>query len=124
MVVTGQKLDSNGNVIDPHETNALYLYDPKTKTFIEKLYEDKEYDIGGYTGGCRDTYNGGICSIDPVTQDYQVLTMLTYEPVRLFFNDDLGRTYKALEQVFPMTIYPYQHLIMTKKEQLYSFQIK
>ena len=100
-LVTGQKLDSSGNVIDPHETNALYLYDPKTKTFIEKLYEDKEYDIGGYTGGCRDTYNGGFASIDPVTNELLSVNYQTYEPVRLFFNDDLGRTYKALQQVFP-----------------------
>ena len=100
-LVTGQKLDSSGNVIDPHDTNALYLYDPKTKTFIEKLYEDKEYDIGGYTGGCRGAYNGGFASIDPVTQELLSVNYVKYEPVRLFFNDELGRTYRALEQVFP-----------------------
>ena len=38
------------------------------KPFLKKLYEDKEYDIGGYTGGCRGAYNGGSASIDPVTQ--------------------------------------------------------
>ena len=77
------------------------LYEPSTKTFLEKVYEDKEYDIGGYTGGCRDTYNGGSASIDPVTQELLSVNYVKDKPVRLFFNDELGRTYRALEQVFP-----------------------
>ena len=98
-LVTGQKIGANGIPEDPHDTNALYLYEPSTKTFLEKVYEDKEYDIGGYTGGCRGAR--GSASIDPVTQELLSVNYVKDKPVRLFFNDELGRTYRALEQVFP-----------------------
>ena len=37
-LVSGSKFGTNGNLIEDNDTNALYLYDPKTKEFSEKYF--------------------------------------------------------------------------------------
>ena len=52
-LVSGQKFDTNMNVIEDLDKNALYIYNPKTREFSDLVYADSIYDIGGFTGGCR-----------------------------------------------------------------------
>lgn len=94
-LVTGQNIYEE----KPGDTNALYLYNPETKTFSEKLYEDERYDIGGYTGGCRGATGGAM--VDRVTKELQAVFYVSHKPERIFFDDDAGKLYKAVEQVFP-----------------------
>lgn len=98
-LVSGQKIGPNGEVLDAHDTNALYLYDPATKSFGEKLYEDPRYDVGGFTGGCRSA--SGSASVDPVTNELVSINYVTSKPTRLFFDDEAGTLYKTLEATFP-----------------------
>ena len=39
-------------------------YDPKTREFSEKLYQDPNYDVGGYTGTCRNASGGAGVDYD------------------------------------------------------------
>ncbi len=98
-LVTGQKIASDGTVLEANDTNALFLYDPKTKTFGEKLYEDPRYDVGGYTGGCRNASGGA--SIDPVTKELVSVSYTTHEPKKLYFDDEAGQLYQTLKATFP-----------------------
>ena len=86
-LVSGSKFDSSGNIIEDNDTNALYLYDPATKEFSEKLYEDGTYDVGGFTGGCRP---GGSISanVNKKTNKLRSLTYAADKPVTIYFDDE------------------------------------
>ena len=53
MVVAGSKFSPDGALIEENDTNAIYLYDYKTREFGQKLYQDPNYDAAGLTGSCR-----------------------------------------------------------------------
>lgn len=55
LVVSGSKFSPSGELIEENDTNALYLYDTKTREFSDKLFQDPDYDAGGLTGSCRET---------------------------------------------------------------------
>lgn len=98
-LVSGQKLNPDRSVADDHDTNAIYIYDPNTKEFSDKLFEDPDYDIGGYTGGCRPASGGA--SVDPVSRKLTYVGYTSYKPERIYFDDEAGTRYKAVKQVFP-----------------------
>ena len=43
----GQAVAADGTVIDDSDTDALWLYDAYEDKFIEKVYENDRYDVGG-----------------------------------------------------------------------------
>ena len=63
------------------------MYDPATKEFSEKLYEDGTYDVGGFTGGCRP---GGSISanVNKKTNKLRSLTYAADKPVTIYFDDE------------------------------------
>ena len=73
-LVTGSKFSPSGELIEYNDTNALYLYDPKTREFSDKLYEDPDYDVAGFTGTCREIRGAGA-SVD---YDTKSLTAVFY----------------------------------------------
>ena len=85
-LVSGQKFDTNGNVIEDLDKNALYIYNPETREFSEKVFSDDVYDIGGFTGGCR---NGTPMSanVNNKTGQLRSLTYAGAEPTTLYFDD-------------------------------------
>ena len=85
-LVSGQKFDTNGNVIEDLDKNALYIYNPKSREFSEKLFSDDVYDIGGFTGGCR---NGTPmrANVNRETGQLRSLTYAGAEPTTLYFDD-------------------------------------
>ena len=86
-LVSGQKFDTNMNVIEDLDKNALYIYNPKTREFSDLVYADSIYDIGGFTGGCR----SGTPMSANVNQETGQLRSLTYagaEPTTLYFDDE------------------------------------
>ena len=85
-LVSGQKFDKNGNVIEDNDTNSLYLYNPKTREFGDTLYKDERYDVGGFTGGCR-SGNTISASVDPDTKKLKSLRYESDKPTTLYFED-------------------------------------
>ena len=43
----GQAVAKDGTVIDDSDTDALWLYDAYEDKFVEKVYENPDYDVGG-----------------------------------------------------------------------------
>ena len=43
MVVAGSKFSPDGSVIEKNDTNAIYLYDYKNRTFGDKLFQDPDF---------------------------------------------------------------------------------
>lgn len=98
-LVSGSKFSPSGEVIENNDTNAIYLYDPKTRTFGEKLYQDPRYDIGGFTGGCRNASGGAAVDYDTKKLEYVYWT--SHKPEKIFFDEELAQLYGSLDQVFP-----------------------
>ena len=99
-LVTGSKFSPSGELIEHNDTNALYLYDPITREFSEKLYEDPDYDVAGFTGTCREIRGAGA-SVDYDTKSLQTVYYNAQEPVRVFFDEEVKAIYEGLDAVFP-----------------------
>ena len=96
-LVSGQKFDKNRNVIEDLDKNALYIYDPQTREFSDKVYSDDVYDIGGFTGGCR----SGTPMSANVNQETGQLRSLTYagaKPTTLYFDDNANEINNEAEE--------------------------
>ena len=85
-LVSGQKFDTNGNVIEDLDKNALYIYNPETREFSEKVFSDDVYDIGGFTGGCR-SGTPMSANVNSKTGQLRSLTYAGAEPTTLYFDD-------------------------------------
>ena len=99
MVVSGSKFSPSGVLIEENDTNAIYLYDHKTKTFGDKLYQDPNYDVGGFTGTCRNASGGA--GVDYDTRKLLYVTYEAQEPVKIYFDDEIAEIYNGLDAVFP-----------------------
>ena len=77
----------------------MYLYDPKTREFSEKLYQDPNYDVGGFTGTCRNA--SGSAGVDYDTRELLYVTYEAQEPVNVYFDEEIAQIYNGLEAVFP-----------------------
>tara|TARA_B100000787_G_scaffold19269_1_gene13295 strand:+ start:158 stop:2221 length:2064 start_codon:yes stop_codon:yes gene_type:complete len=98
-LVTGSKFSPSGEVLEYNDTNAVYLYDPETREFGEKLYQDPRYDIGGFTGACRNASGGAAVDYD--TRQLEYVYWTSHKPERRFFDDELAQLYGSLDAVFP-----------------------
>ena len=98
-LVTGSKFSPNGELVEYNDTNAVYLYDPKTREFSEKLYQDPNYDVGGFTGTCRNASGGA--GVDYDTRKLLYVTYEAQEPVKVYFDEEIAEIYNGLDAVFP-----------------------
>ena len=98
-LVTGSKFSSEGRLVEENDTNAIYLYNPETREFGEKMYQDARYDIGGYTGACRNATGGA--SIDSDTRKLNSINWISHKPERIVFDEKLKQLYASLEATFP-----------------------
>ena len=99
VVVSGSKFSPSGKILEDNDTNAIYLYDMKTREFSDKLYQDDVYDVGGLTGSCRTT--GGYAASVQGNSSVQYIRYTSYQPEYLFFDKDAEATYIALKNIFP-----------------------
>ena len=99
LVVAGSKFDSNGNLIEENDTNAIYLYDYKTKTFGSKLYQDERYDAAGLTGSCRSSSGSG--SNNRTSGEMSSINYQSYQPERVFFDKEAENHYLTVKAAFP-----------------------
>lgn len=45
--VRGQAVGANGEIIDDSNTDAIWLYDTYNDEFVEKIYQNPRFDVGG-----------------------------------------------------------------------------
>jgi len=98
-LVTGSEFSPSGELVEYNDTNALYLYDPETREFSEKLYQDPNYDVGGFTGTCRPASGGAIVDYD--SRELLGVSYTAQEPVNIYFDEEIAEIYNGLEAVFP-----------------------
>ena len=99
MVVSGSKFSPSGVLIEENDTNAIYLYDHKTKTFGDKLYQDPNYDVSGLTGSCRQASGGA--SNDRMSGEISSISYDSLQPEKIFFNKQSEEAYLTVKSVFP-----------------------
>tara|TARA_B110000008_G_scaffold252935_1_gene267874 strand:+ start:183 stop:2171 length:1989 start_codon:yes stop_codon:yes gene_type:complete len=86
--VTGQPVDKNGVVLDDSDTDALWLYDTYEDKFVEKIYENDRYDVGGIR-------------ISKKTQKPVYVGYYGEKSERVWLDKDLENVYKSIEASFP-----------------------
>ena len=99
MVVSGSKFSPDGQLIEENDTNAIYLYDYKTKTFGNKLYQDPRYDVSGLTGSCRGASGGG--ATDRISGEMTAISYSSHQIERIFFDKEYENYYLTIKSVFP-----------------------
>ena len=99
MVVAGSKFSPDGALIEENDTNAIYLYDYKTREFGQKLYQDPNYDAAGLTGSCRTS--SGYAVSDKLTGETAGIFYESLSPEKVFFDKDLETKYLTVKSVFP-----------------------
>jgi len=99
MVVAGSKFSPDGKVIEDNDTNAIYLYDYKNRTFGDKLFQDPEFDAAGYTGGCRPSQGRTITNT--FSGDVDAISYWGMNQEIIFFDKDLEQKFTAVQGVFP-----------------------
>ena len=99
MVVAGSKFSPEGIVIEENDTNGIYLYDYKTRTFGDKLFQDPEFDAAGLTGSCRTSEGSAFTNI--MTGDVDGIGYYGMQAERVFFDKDYENKYLSIKSVFP-----------------------
>lgn len=99
MVVSGSKFSPDGELLEENDTNAIYLYDHKTKKFGNKLYQDPDYDVSGLTGSCRQASGGA--SSNRMSGEVSSISYSSLQPERLFFDKKAEEVYLTVKSVFP-----------------------
>ena len=99
MVVAGSKFSPDGSVIEKNDTNAIYLYDYKNRTFGDKLFQDPDFDAAGFTGGCRPSEGRAINNT--FTGDVDAISYWGMNQEIVFFDKDLEQKFMAVQGVFP-----------------------
>ena len=99
MVVSGSKFSPSGELLEENDTNAIYLYDYKTKTFGNKLYQDPNYDVGGLTGSCRGT--SAAAEVDRMSGEMTSISYQSQQPEKIFFDKESENIYLTIKSVFP-----------------------
>ena len=101
LLVAGSKFNSNGQLVEENDTNALYLYDTKTREFSEKLYQDPDYDVAGLTGSCRESSGSASSGI---TSEVESISYWSLQKETIFLNKEAEQTYLAVKSLFPEDI--------------------
>ena len=86
--VTGQAVAKDGTVIDDSNTDALWLYDTYEDKFVEKIYENPRYDVGGMV-------------LSEKTKKPAFVWYTGEKPERVWLDKDLENVYASIEASFP-----------------------
>ena len=88
MYVRGQAVDKDGTVIDDSNTEALWLWDSYEDKFVEKIYENPKYDVGGI-------------AISDVTKKPVYISYYGEKPEKVWLDKELEAVYSSIEASFP-----------------------
>tara|TARA_B100001027_G_scaffold185456_1_gene137735 strand:- start:18 stop:2015 length:1998 start_codon:yes stop_codon:yes gene_type:complete len=86
--VRGQAVDKDGTVIDDSNTEALWLWDSYEDKFVEKIYENPKYDVGGI-------------AISDVTKKPVYIYYYGEKPEKVWLDKELEAVYSSIEASFP-----------------------
>ena len=86
--MSGQAVAKDGTVIDDSNTDALWLYDAYEDKFIEKIYENERYDVGGI-------------AISDKTQKPIYIAYYGDKPEKIWLDSELEGIYTSIEASFP-----------------------
>ena len=84
----GQAVAKDGTVIDDSDTDALWLYDAYEDKFVEKIYENDRYDVGGI-------------AISEKTKKPAYIAYYGEKPEKIWIDEDLEQVYATIEASFP-----------------------
>ena len=84
----GQAVAKDGTVIDDSDTDALWLYDAYEDKFVEKVYENPNYDVGGI-------------AISEKTKKPVYVSYVGEKPEKVWLDNDLKQVYDSIEASFP-----------------------
>lgn len=84
----GQAVAKDGTVIDDSDTAALWLYDAYEDKFVEKIYENERYDVGGI-------------AISNVTEKPIYIGYYGDKPEKVWLDSELEQVYASIEASFP-----------------------
>ena len=84
----GQAVAADGSIIDDSDTDALWLYDAYEDKFIEKIYENDRYDVGGI-------------AISSKTEEPAFIAYYGDKPEKVWIDKDLEQVYASIEASFP-----------------------
>ena len=84
----GQAVAKDGTVIDDSDTDALWLYDAYEDKFVEKIYENPDYDVGGI-------------AISEKTKKPVYVSYYGEKPEKVWLDNDLKQVYDSIEASFP-----------------------
>ena len=84
----GQAVAADGTVIDDSDTDALWLYDAYEDKFVEKIYENDRYDVGGI-------------AISSKTEEPAYIAYYGEKPEKIWIDEDLEQVYATIEASFP-----------------------
>ena len=86
--MSGQAIAADGTVIDDSNTDALWLYDAYEDKFIEKIYENDKYDVGGI-------------AISNRTKEPTFVGYYGDKPEKVWLDSELEQIYSSIEASFP-----------------------
>ena len=86
--MAGQAVANDGTIIDNSDTQALWLYDAYEDKFIEKIYENERYDVGGI-------------AISSKTEKPAYIAYYGEKPEKIWLDKELEGIYSSIEASFP-----------------------
>ncbi|MEL0208692.1 MAG: hypothetical protein VW915_07330, partial [Gammaproteobacteria bacterium] len=86
--MSGQPVTKSGEVLDNSDTSALWLYDAYEDKFIEKIYQNDRYDVGGI-------------AISDKTEKPLYIGYMGEKYERVWLDKDMENIHKSIEATFP-----------------------
>lgn len=97
MYGVGQAVYADGTVHELTDTNAVWLFDTKTKKFVEKVFHDPEYDFSNPRQGS----STGYILKDPIKETILGLSYYTSKREYVYFDQAYANLRTSVESTFP-----------------------
>lgn len=93
----GQAINVDGSVHEHTDTNALWLFDTKTRKFVEKVLHDPDFDFSNPEWGSSD----GYVIKDVVNKKLLGLSYYTNKREYIYFDQNYANVRQGIEAAFP-----------------------
>jgi len=93
----GQAINPDGSIHEYTDTNALWLFDTKTRKFVEKVFHDKDFDFSNPEWGD----NNGYVLKDMVNKKLLGLSYYTSKREYIYFDQNYANIRTGIESAFP-----------------------
>ena len=86
--MSGQPVAKDGTVLDDSNTSALWLYDAYEDKFVEKIYQNERYDVGGI-------------ALSEKTKQPKYVAYMGEKYERVWLDKEMEAIHKSIEATFP-----------------------